>query len=146
MKLHELISVNNKDVKRVGRGTGSGMGKTSGRGTKGQNSRSGGGVKPGFEGGQMKLAMRLPKLKGFKSRNEKAQIINLDNLNSFDGKINKKALLEKGLILTEKRTVKILGRGKLEKKDLLIEDIEKVSKSAESAIISLGGKINKKEK
>lgn len=144
MKLNELISLKNKAKKRVGRGTGSGSGKTSGRGTKGQNSRSGGGVKPGFEGGQMKLTMRLPKLKGFKSRRPKAQVVTLGQLNALNGTINKMTLLKAGLISSEKSPVKVLAKGKLEAKALVIEDIEEISKGAESVINSLGGKINRK--
>lgn len=144
MKLNELIAINNKDKRRVGRGTGSGTGKTSGRGTKGQNSRSGGGVKPGFEGGQMKLTMRLPKLKGFKSRRPKAQVVTLEQLNTLKGTINKSVLLEAGLISSRKAPVKVLTKGRLEKKALVIEGIEEISKGAESAINSLDGKINRK--
>ena len=120
MKLHELKpSEGSRKVRnRVGRGIGSGNGKTSGKGHKGQNARSGGGVRPGFEGGQMPLFQRLPK-RGFTNINRKDYaVINLDRLNSFDEgtEVTPELLLETGAISKLKAGVKILGNGKLEKK------------------------------
>jgi len=141
MNLSELIAVNKKNSKRVGRGVGTGKGKTSGRGHKGQKARSGGGVRLGFEGGQMPLTQRVPKLKGFKSRRPKNQAVNLDDLNIFTGKVTKELLAEKGLIEDVKKPVKILGNGKLDKKIEI--SVEYVSGSAEKEIVKKGGKVNK---
>lgn len=141
MSLDKLIATNGKSKKRVGRGIGSGRGKTAGRGTKGQSSRSGGGVRVGFEGGQNPLTKRLPHLKGFKSRAPKNQVVSLSDLNIFTGKVTKEKLLEKGLIESIKLPVKILGNGKIEK--VVEVTVEYISKNAESAIIKKGGKVNK---
>lgn len=138
MNLNELVSTTNKR-KRIGRGTGSGLGKTSGRGMKGQKSRSGGKVRVGFEGGQMPLTQRVPKLKGFKSRNPKNQTINLSDLNQFSGKITKEKLAEKGLIQNLDFPVKVLAKGKLEK--VVDVSVDYVSKTAEKEITKKGGKI-----
>lgn len=143
MKLHELkpVSGARHSKKRVGRGTGSGLGKTSGRGHKGQNARSGGGVRPGFEGGQTPLFKRLPK-RGFSnvSRKEYA-IVNVGDLNQFrkNSTVTIERLRERGLVKKEFNGIKILGNGKLEKS--LTVQAHKFSKSAEKAIIDAGGKI-----
>ncbi|RJO60033.1 50S ribosomal protein L15 [candidate division WS5 bacterium] len=139
MNLSNLISIKGKNKKRVGRGTGSGKGKTSGRGTKGQKSRSGGGVRLGFEGGQMPLTQRVPKLKGFKSRKPKNQVVKLSDLNLFTGKVTKEKLHEKGLIKSANWPVKILGSGKLEK--TVEVHVEYFSKTAEKEIVKKGGKV-----
>lgn len=141
MKLHELKpSEGSRKVRnRVGRGIGSGNGKTSGKGHKGQNARSGGGVRPGFEGGQMPLFQRLPK-RGFTNINRKDYaVINLDRLNSFDEgtEVTPELLLETGAISKLKAGVKILGNGKLEKK--LTVKANKFSASAKEAIEVAGG-------
>ena len=121
MKLHELKKNEGATFarKRVGRGPGSGLGKTSGRGEKGQNARSGGGVGPIFEGGQLPLYRRLPK-RGFSNAKFKIvyAVINVEDLNCFeDGTVVNPALLkEKGIIKKELNGVKILGEGNLEKK------------------------------
>jgi len=141
MNLSSLPKIGEKNKKRVGRGIGSGHGKTSGRGTKGQKSRSGGGVRLGFEGGQNPLTKRLPQLKGFKSRNPKNQVISLNDLNSFTGKITKEKLFEKKLIENPKLPVKVLANGKLEKK--VEVEVEHVSKEAEQEIVKKGGKVNR---
>ena len=125
----------------VGRGPGSGNGKTSGRGMNGQNSRSGGGVRPGFEGGQTPLIRRLPK-RGFKNPHKVTYaIVNLDQLNTFkDGAtITLTALVEKGLIKKEFSGLKVLGNGELDKK--LIVKTNKISASAKEKIESLGGTV-----
>ena len=142
MKLHELQATEgsrSKDYRR-GRGIGSGNGKTAGKGHKGQNARSGGGVALGFEGGQMPLWRRLPK-RGFKNVNRvEYAVVNVSDLNKFDeGTVVTPALLkEAGLVGREFHGVKVLGAGKLEKK--LTVQAAKFSKSAEEAINAAGGK------
>lgn len=142
MKLHELQYTEGarKARKRVGRGTSSGTGKTSSRGQKGQNARSGGGKKPGFEGGQTPLFMRLPK-RGFTNFNRvEYAIVNVEQLNMFDADatVTPASLKEAGLIKKELDGIKILGNGKLEKK--LTVQAHKFSKSATKAIEAAGGK------
>ena len=143
MKLHELQPVEGSrhSRKRVGRGTGSGHGKTSCRGHKGQNSRSGGGVRPGFEGGQTPLFKRLPK-RGFTNVNHKEYaIVNVEDLNVFEAGsvVTIENLQEKGLVKKVYNGVKVLGDGKLEV--ALTVKANKFSKAAEAAITSAGGKI-----
>ena len=127
--------------KRLGRGVGSGLGKTSGKGHKGQNARSGGGVRPGFEGGQLPLFRRLPK-RGFSNARFKTEYatINLSDLNRFeDGAVVTPELLkEMGLVKNQLDGIKVLGNGTLEKK--LTVKAHKFSSSAQEKIESLGGK------
>ena len=143
MKLYNVKPNANatKTRKRVGRGPGSGTGKTAGRGENGQNSRSGGGVRIGFEGGQTPLFRRLPK-RGFSNARFKKEyaIINLDDLNKFkdSAEVTPEILLDMGLVNKAKDGVKILGNGKLEKK--LNIKAHKFSKSAKEQIEALGGK------
>lgn len=142
MKLHELqyTEGSRKTRKRVGRGTSSGMGKTSSRGQKGQGARSGGGKKPGFEGGQTPLFMRLPK-RGFTNFNRtEYSIVNLEQLNNFDANtvITLELLKEKGLVKKELDGIKVLGNGALDK--ALTVQANKFSKSAIAAIEAAGGK------
>ena len=121
MKLHELKPAvgSRKAPKRVGRGTGSGLGRNAGKGEKGQNARSGGGVRPGFEGGQMPLYRRLPK-RGFTNGKFRTRyaVINLSDLNVFeDGTVVTPALLkETGVIKNQLDGIKVLSNGKLERK------------------------------
>ncbi len=141
MKLHELQANPGSRSQhfRVGRGVGSGNGKTSGRGQKGQNARTSGGVRLGFEGGQMPIYRRLPK-RGFKNVNHKRYaVVNLSSLNIFkDGTVVNNALLvESGLVKKEYDGVKILGNGELNKK--LTIQANKFSKSAIDAISKAGG-------
>lgn len=143
MKLNEL-KPNEKafsSKKRVGRGPGSGLGKTSGKGHKGQNARSGGGVRPGFEGGQLPLFRRLPK-RGFSNAKFKTvyAVINLSDLNKFeDGAIvTPEILKEMGVLKKQLDGVKVLGNGKLEKK--LTVKAQKFSETAKEAIEKMGGK------
>ena len=130
-----------KNRKRIGRGPGSGKGKTSGKGHKGQNARSGGGVKPGFEGGQMPLQRRLPK-RGFTplSRKEYA-LVNLGDLESFDAgsTIGLEAYANAGLVSRLKDGVKVLADGELTK--ALTVQAHKFSKSAVTKIEAAGGKV-----
>ncbi|QBQ08121.1 50S ribosomal protein L15 [Spiroplasma gladiatoris] len=142
MKLHELQSTpgSKKSSTRVGRGMASGKGKTSTRGHKGQNSRSGGGVRPGFEGGQTPLFRRLPKI-GFTSLNRKEFVIlNLDTIEQLGlSEVNHKTLIEKKFIKSEKTLVKVLGNGKITKAVKI--KVNKVSKNAQTAIEAVGGSI-----
>lgn len=144
MKLHQLKPKAGATKKRirVGRGNGSGKGTYSTRGNKGQGQRKSGNVRPGFEGGQTPLIMRLPKLKGFKSPNKVVfQVVNLHQLNIFnDGEeVNMLTLIEKGLISKGTVPVKVLGMGKLEKKIHL--KVHEISKSAKQKVLEAGGKI-----
>ncbi|MDY6073274.1 MAG: 50S ribosomal protein L15 [Eubacteriales bacterium] len=142
MNLHDLRPTEGSRTapKRLGRGTGSGLGKTSGKGHKGAKARSGGGKAPGFEGGQMPLIRRVPK-RGFTNifRVEYANI-NVENLNSFeDGAVvDQNTLLEAGLIHKGYAGLKVLGGGELNKKLHVIAD--KFSASAKEKIEALGGK------
>ena len=141
MKLHELkpAAGSKKAPKRVGRGTGSGLGRNAGKGEKGQNARSGGGVRPGFEGGQMPLYRRLPK-RGFTNRNSKDIVaINLSALEVFENgeTVTVETLLEKGIVKNPKDGVKILGNGEFTKK--LDVKANAFSASAKEKIEALGG-------
>ena len=125
--------------KRVGRGTSSGTGKTAGRGNKGQNSRSGGGVRPAFEGGQTPLFKRVPK-RGFNNMNRKEYaVVNVEDLNSFEANatVSVKELREKGLVKKTYDGLKVLGNGKLNV--ALTVKANKFSKSAKEAIEVAGG-------
>lgn len=141
MKLNELQPAAGAKhaPKRIGRGTGSGTGKTSARGQKGQKSRSGGGVRPGFEGGQMPLSRRLPK-RGFTNifATEYATV-NVGALDVFDdgATVDAKALKEAGIIHKELDGLKVLGNGKLEKK--LTVKAAKFTKGAQEKITQAGG-------
>ena len=143
MKLHELSPApgSRKTRTRRGRGLGSGLGKTSGRGQKGQNSRSGGGVRTGFEGGQMPLYRRLPK-RGFKNifAKEYAEV-NVSSLNRFeDGAVvDPVALIEEGILKNVFDGVRILGDGELTKK--LTVKANGFTKSAENKIKAAGGEV-----
>ena len=142
MNLHELSpAAGSTHVgKRKGRGAGTGNGKTAGRGHKGQKARSGGGVRVGFEGGQMPLARRVPK-RGFNNISAKPlEIINLSALNAFnDGEtVTAQALLEKGILSKCTYGYKVLGNGKITKK--LTVEASAFSKSAQEAIEAAGGK------
>ena len=143
MKLEEIKSPPgaNKSPKRVGRGIGSGHGKTSTRGHKGQKARSGGSIRPGFEGGQMPLQRRIPK-RGFTNIFKKEwSIVNVKDLNIFDdGTVVTVALLKQaGLIKKSALPVKLLGDGEVEKQ--LTVQVQKASQQAEDKILAKGGKI-----
>lgn len=143
MKLHELSPAegSTKDVKRIGRGHGSGQGKTAGKGHKGQWARSGGGVKPGFEGGQTKLAMRIPK-RGFNNIfAAEFATVNVSDLEARfeDGVvIDDAALIESGLLKKTLDGVKVLGNGEITKKFTV--KAAKFSASAKEKIEGAGGK------
>ena len=143
MKLHELSPVegSKKSAKRIGRGHGSGWGKTAGKGHKGQKARSGGGVRPGFEGGQMPLQRRVPK-RGFNNIFAKNVVaINLSVLNRKfeDGAtVDAEALVNAGVLKNGFDAVKVLGNGKIDKK--LTVKVSAFSESAKAAIEAAGGK------
>ena len=143
MKLHELqpAAGSRKERNRVGRGQGSGNGKTAGRGSKGQKARSGGGVRLGFEGGQTPLFRRLPK-RGFQNINRKEYaVVNLETLNRFeDGQeVTAAVLVEDGIVKNEKDGIKVLANGKLERK--LTVKANKFSQAAKEAIEAAGGTV-----
>ena len=126
--------------KRVGRGNGSGYGKTAGRGLNGQKSRAGGGKRPGFEGGQTPLAMRLPKLPGFRNINRVEYLpVNVSRLEEKCEVVNGESLKAKGIIKHEDALVKVLGDGELTK--ALTVSVDKVSASAKAKIEAAGGKV-----
>ncbi|GHU49454.1 50S ribosomal protein L15 [Clostridia bacterium] len=142
MKLHELHAPagSGRAPKRKGRGTATGQGKTAGRGMNGQNSRSGGGTRLGFEGGQMPLYRRIPK-RGFTNIWRKEySILNVDDLNKFENgtEVTPEALKEAGIIRKSSDNVKVLGEGKLEKK--ITVKAHKFSKTAIEKIEAAGGK------
>ena len=140
MKLNELQNLNAKTRKRVGRGAGSGLGKTSGKGHKGQNARSGGGVRPGFEGGQLPLFRRLSK-RGFNNYNFRTvyATVNVGDLERFEEgtTVTKELLIEAGLVKKELDGIKVLGNGELTKK--LTVKADKFSSTAKEKIENVGG-------
>lgn len=143
MKLNELKSAegSRQVSKRVGRGYGSGLGKNCGTGHKGQNSRSGGGVRIGFEGGQTSLYRRSPK-RGFTNYTEKEYAtVNVGDLETLKAgsKVTLETLKEKGILKTKYDSLKVLGNGKLTKKLTVVAN--KFTKSAEKAIVDAGGSI-----
>ena len=143
MKLHELSPPNGsrKSRKRLGRGVGSGKGKTAGRGTKGQNSRSGGGVRPGFEGGQMPIHRRLPK-RGFTNIfKKKIAVININDLSTFESGsvVDEAALVRMGLVKGQRDGIKLLGNGEI--KIPLTIKVNGASTGARDKIVAAGGKV-----
>jgi large subunit ribosomal protein L15 len=143
MKLHELSppSKSRKMSRRLGRGVGTGRGKTAGRGTKGYNSRSGGGVRPGYEGGQMPIQRRLPK-RGFTNIfRKKIAVINIRDLLAFENGslVDEAALVKAGLIKGKKDGIKLLGQGEIS--IALNVKLSHVSKSARQKIEAAGGSV-----
>ncbi len=145
MKLHDLRpdAGATRKRKRVGRGTGSGRGKTAGRGTKGQNSRSGGGVRQGFEGGQLSLIRRLPKMRGFVNRFKVTYTpVNLDHLGErfeADAQVTPTSLFDTGLLGGSKQPVVVLARGEIDKP--LHLQVHRISNSAREKIEAAGGSV-----
>ena len=142
MKMHELAPAYGATTtsKRVGRGIGSGLGKTAGKGHKGQKARTGGSIRRGFEGGQTPLYRRIPK-RGFKNRfATEYAVVNLSDLERFDNGtvVDAKLLLSEGIIRKELDGVKVLGNGTLTKKLTVVAT--KFSKTAEEKIQAVGGK------
>ena len=143
MKLHELKPAEGSThaPKRLGRGIGSGQGKTAGKGHKGQNARSGGGVRPGFEGGQNPLYRRMPK-RGFKNISRKEFVaLNVRDLERFEdgAEVTIESLFEMGLVKAYKDGIKILATGELTK--ALTVKVDKVSPAAAKKIVAAGGKV-----
>jgi large subunit ribosomal protein L15 len=141
-ELHDLSPSegSHRNRKRVGRGPGSGWGKTAGRGENGQNSRSGGGVRPGFEGGQMPLARRIPK-RGFTNINRVAyQVVNVRDLDRFDGDVTVDGLKAAGLVGSLRKPVKILGEGEIGKSLKVMAHA--FTKSAQAKIEAAGGSVS----
>lgn len=142
MKYNELSIEASKNKKRVGRGIAAGGGKTAGRGTKGQNARTGKKLNATFQGGQRTLVRAVPKARGFKSLRTPAQVVYLDTLNAFSGKtVDATSLYEAGYISTPFHTVKIITRGELTK--ALTVKVSGASKSAQEAIVKAGGSYEK---
>lgn len=146
MKIHELQLNSGKDRKRVGRGIGSGYGKTAGRGTKGQNARTGGGVRIGFAGGQNPLAKLLPKKRGFKPLNRvEYQVVNLGDLDGLKAGsvVDNTMLAEAGLVKNADARIKVLAQGELTHK--LTLKVQAASAAAITAIEKAGGAFEKTE-
>ncbi len=142
MKIHELSLQSGKDKKRVGRGIGSGYGKTAGRGTKGQNARTGGGVRIGFEGGQNPLAKRLPKKRGFVAINPtQYQVVNIGALGRFKAgtTVDAELLAATGLVKKADDRIKLLSSGELSVK--LAVKVTAASATAKAAVEAAGGTV-----
>lgn len=144
MLLHSIKSKKGtvKPKRRVGRGNASGHGTYCGRGCKGQGQRKSGNSRPGFEGGQTPLIMRLPKLKGFKNPNKvDFQVVNVKDLESFKegAEVSILTLLEKKLVRRKDKPVKLLGHGKITKK--LTVKVHKISSTAKDKVLSAGGNV-----
>jgi len=143
MKLHELkpAAGSTKDRKRIGRGVGSGWGKTAGRGSKGQNARSGGGVRPGYEGGQMPIHRRLPK-RGFTNIFKKIMaVVNVNDLSRFESGavVDEATLVRSGLVKGRMDGIKLLGQGEID--IALTVKINAFSRSAKAKIEAAGGTV-----
>ena len=145
MQLHDLSPApgSRKPAKRVGRGHGSGHGGRSGKGNKGQLSRAGGGKGPGFEGGQNPLAMRMPKLPGFKNHwRQEYDVVNVDRLEAVFAKgdvVDAESLVAKGIIKSADAAIKVLGNGEITK--ALTVKVTKVSGTARTKIEAAGGTV-----
>lgn len=141
-KYNELVADANVNKKRVGRGISAGGGKTAGRGTKGQGSRTGKKLRPTFQGGQRTLVRAVPKARGFKSMRTAAQVVYIDTLNDFKGKVvDNASLFEQGFIATPFHTVKVIVRGEI--KVALTVKVAGASKMAQEAIVKAGGSFEK---
>ena len=146
MRLHELAPEKSvkKSRKRLGRGVASGTGKTGGRGTKGHNSRSGGGVRPGFEGGQMPLQRRLPKRGFYNVFKTDYAIVNIRDLNRFESgaRVDSEAMVAAGLIKSRHSPVKLLGQGEISV--AVNVQVAAISNSARQKVEAAGGKVEVK--
>jgi large subunit ribosomal protein L15 len=142
MKYHELQVSASKKIKRVGRGIAAGQGKTAGRGTKGQGSRTGKKLNAMFQGGSGALVQRIPKARGFKSLRTPAQVVYLDHLNAFGGKtVDNFTLFKEGYVSTPFHTVKVIARGEITVPVTL--KVQGASKSVQAAIVKAGGTFTK---
>lgn len=137
MKYHDLTSAHKQSPKRVGRGIAAGQGKTAGRGTKGQGSRTGWTKRPGFEGGQNPLMQRMPKLRGFRSFKVSAENIFTDQLDAVGTTVNNATLAEKGLTTSPYVRVKLIHRGEVTKK--VNVELQGISASALETLQATGG-------
>lgn len=139
MKFHELktSTKSGKGKSRVGRGIAAGQGKTAGRGTKGYGSRAGSTRRPGFEGGQNPLMQRLPKLRGFKSKNVKPELIGLGDLKLVKGTVDNQSAYEAGLLSSPYVVAKLIGNGTVEGKYTV--KLQLATKSAVEAVTKAGG-------
>lgn len=138
MKFHELNTTASKGKKRVGRGIAAGQGKTAGRGTKGQNARKSGGVRPGFEGGQNPLMQRLPKLRGFTSHRTKSQTVYTGQINTLkEATIDVPILAKHGLVATDHDSVKLVVKGDVTRK--MTVKLSAASANAVAMIEKAGG-------
>jgi large subunit ribosomal protein L15 len=141
MKYHELSSNKNKTAKRVGRGIAAGQGKTAGRGTKGQMSRTGAKKKPGFVGGQNPLMQALPKLPGFKSKRTPPEVVYTGQLDTLGVKVDNAALAEAGLVSNPYCRVKLVVKGDVAKKHEV--KLQGASETAAAAVQKAGGSFEK---
>jgi large subunit ribosomal protein L15 len=142
MKFHELNVERQRRPNRVGRGISAGQGKTAGRGTKGQNARKSGGVRPGFEGGQMPLAMRLPKLRGFRSNKVEVEEVYTNDLNDLDVKtVDNIVLAEKGLVTSAYNPAKLIFNGEVSKP--VTVKLQGASAKAVATVQKAGGSFEK---
>lgn len=145
MKYNELNLKSNKSAKRVGRGISAGKGKTAGRGTKGQGARKSGGVRPGFEGGQMPLYMRLPKLRGFKSKRQPIENVYTGQIDSLkQSTVDNFVLFDSNLVSSPYTKVKLISKGELKNKKIV--KLQSASQSAITAINKAGGEFSKVER
>lgn len=144
MKFNELQASKNKKAKRAGRGISAGRGKTAGRGTKGQNARTGGGTRPGFEGGQNPLMKRLPKLPGFTSHREKTENVYTGQLDQIGGTVDNFTLFNAGLTSSPYVRVKLISKGEVKKKATV--KLQAASESAVEAVQKAGGSFAKIER
>lgn len=140
MQFHQLTTNKQKPATRVGRGIAAGKGKTAGRGTKGQNARTGGGVRPGFEGGQNPLAQRLPKLPGFRSIRAKAENVYTSQLDTLGANVDNFSLAEKGITSSPYVRVKLIVNGDVTKK--VTVKVQAASKTAIKAVEKAGGSVS----
>lgn len=142
MKYNQLNTTRKKSTRRVGRGISAGQGKTAGRGTKGQKSRTGSSRRPGFEGGQTPLVVRIPKLRGFKSNRTPAEIVKLAELSNFSKSVvDNHSLAEAGLTTSSYVRVKLVGGSEIDKK--LTVRLQAASEKAVKLIEKSGGKFEK---
>jgi large subunit ribosomal protein L15 len=139
MQYHELSVKKKKSAKRVGRGISAGQGKTAGRGTKGQSSRTGGKRRPGFEGGQTPLMMRIPKLRGFTSHKPKAENVYTGQLDNFKGDVTNFTVAEAGLVSNPYVNVKLVVRGEVTK--AVKVHLQGASANAIAAVEKAGGSV-----
>lgn len=139
MKYNQLNVAPKKNRRRAGRGIAAGLGKTAGRGTKGQKSRTGNGRRPGFEGGQNPLMQRLPKLRGFTSHRVAKETVYTGQLNDLSANVDNFSLANAGLVSSPYIGVKLISKGELTKK--VTVSVQAVSKTAEAAIQKKGGTV-----